>query len=201
MVPCVAYFYVPGLGVCVQLVVDFRDTALHRIRNADVYLFYLLPVMAADQRVQDTFVERVGREEQLIDDTAMFYCIGDKCKSVERIERPQEKNLPGLGQSAEQLFQAVYLFGVDGLEPFDGGRRFPGTGFAGDSALSKAPMSKSSGISGKNTFHFVQFPFFLGDACFPVFLQMRFVSSCYFMPQSPYRLFQVIPFPTKLWNR
>ena len=129
MVPCVADFYVPGLGVCVQLVVDFRDTALHRIRNADVYLFYLLPVMAADQRVQDTFVERVGREEQLIDDTAMFYRIGDKRKSVERIERPQEKNLPGLGQSAEQLFQAVYLFGVDGLEPFDGGRRFPGTGF------------------------------------------------------------------------
>ena len=200
MVPCVAYFYVPGLGVCVQLVVDFRDTALHRIRNADVYLFYLLPVMAADQRVQDTFVERVGREEQLIDDTAMFYCIGDKCKSVERIERPQEKNLPGLGQSAEQLFQAVYLFGVASnlsMAAVD----FPARDSAGDSSLSKAPMSKSSGISGKNTFHFVQFPFFLGDACFPVFLQMRFIPSCYFMPQSPYRLFQVIPFPTKLGNR
>lgn len=201
MVPCVAYFYVPGLGVCVQLVVDFRDTALHRIRNADVYLFYLLPVMAADQRVQDTFVERVGREEQLIDDTAMFYRIGDKCKSVERIERPQEKISPGLGSRPSSCFKpcifSVWTASNLSMAAVD----FPARDSAGDSALSKAPMSKSSGISGKNTFHFVQFPFFLGDACFPVFLQMRFVSSCYFMPQSPYRLFQVIPFPTKLWNR
>lgn len=50
--------------------------------------------MAADQRVQDTFVERVGREEQLIDDTAMFYRIAINVKAVERIERPTRKISP-----------------------------------------------------------------------------------------------------------
>lgn len=80
-------------GKSLQLVVDFRNTILDRIGDADIYILNRPFVIPTNERREDSFVDRIRRECELMYCPKIFDDIGDECESVERVKRPKEKHL------------------------------------------------------------------------------------------------------------